>query len=86
MSDKSTALIRTAVPSAWASVIVWAVGHFGLDLSDQAWQAVVLLLPVVTGILYRAAREIEVRWPTVGRVLLGSSRQPVYGASTALPD
>ena len=37
-----------------------------------------LIAPVVLGVVYRLGRELEARWPVVGRVLFGSSRRPTY--------
>jgi hypothetical protein len=78
MSEMQTATMRTALPSAWATLIVWLVAKFGLDLSDDDWQVLFVVFPVIAGVAYRLGREVEARFPTVGRVLFGSSRQPVY--------
>lgn len=80
MSDTATATVRTAVPTAWATVIAWAVGRFGLDLSGAEWQVLCLALPVIGGVFYRLARVVEARWPVAGYVLFGSPRTPAYAA------
>ena len=82
MTDKTTATLRTAMPAAWASVMLWMIDTFGLNLSEQEWHVLLVLAPIVTGIFYRLAREVEGRWPVVGRVLFGSTRQPHYEEST----
>lgn len=78
MNEMQTATVRTVLPSAWATLIVWLVARFGLDLSPEDWQVLCILFPVIAGVAYRLGREVEARFPTVGRILFGSSRQPVY--------
>lgn len=79
MSDKTIGAIRTGLPAAWATLLVWAAARFGLDLSDEDMAALLVVIPVVIPIFYRAAREVEARWPTIGRVLFGSAKTPTYG-------
>ena len=81
MNDKATATIRTTMPSAWAAVITWLVAEFHLNLDDADWEFIAIALPLVTGVLYRLSREVEDRWPVVGRVLFGSSKQPHYAST-----
>lgn len=78
MSDKQTATIRTAMPAAWVSVILWLVDRSGVNLSERDWEVVLVVAPIATGVLYRLAREIEGRWPMVGRVIFGSAKTPHY--------
>jgi len=33
---------------------------------------------VILSVSYRAAREVEARWPAVGRIIFGSSATPRY--------
>jgi len=72
-STKSIATVRTVVPTTWAAAIVFVADRFGLEVSPTLALAIV---PVVAGFLYRITRELEARWPWVGRVLLGSSQAP----------
>jgi hypothetical protein len=78
MSDVRTATVRTTVPAVWVSLLLFVGAKAGWDLSDADWQVVMLVAPLVTGVVYRAGRELEARWPSVGRVLFGSSRRPSY--------
>lgn len=78
MNDMTTATVRTTVPTMWATVIAWAVGRFGLDLSGSDWQVLCLLLPAAGGVFYRAARALEQRYPSIGWILFGSTRTPEY--------
>lgn len=78
MNSKNIATIRTAVPTAWSTLIVWLVARFGFDPSADDWAIIALVMPIIAGIGYRAAREIEQRFPAVGRVLFGSAQQPHY--------
>ena len=79
MSDVRTATIRTTVPTIWTTLLVWIVARFGLDLSEQDWQVLLLVLPFLAGIGYRLLRVVEARWPKLGYILFGSARLPHYG-------
>lgn len=85
MSDLLRSLIRTAVPAAWAALLVWATRHVALpadvvavlDTADD-----VVLVPAALAGLYAGARWLESRrWMPrwLVRVLLGSARAPRYG-------
>lgn len=80
MSDVRTATIRTTVPTIWTTLLVWLVARFGLDLSEQDWQMLLLVLPILAGVGYRLLRVVEARWPKLGFVLFGSARLPHYDA------
>ncbi len=82
VNDKQVATVRTAMPAAWASVVLFVVDRLGVNLSEQDLHVILVVAPVVTGVFYRVAREVEQRWPMVGRVLFGSSRTPSYEVST----
>lgn len=70
------AVIRTAIPAAWAAFVVWAANRWlGIDL-DNTDTAIVT--PIVTGTVYAGARVFEFRFPRAARVLLGSGRKPLY--------
>ena len=78
MSDVRTATVRTTLPAVWVSLIMFVGAKAGWSLSEADWQVLMLVAPVVTGVVYRLGRELEARWPVVGRVLFGSSRRPSY--------
>ena len=78
MSDVRTATVRTTVPAVWVSLVLWLVVRLGWSPSEEDWQMLMLVAPVVLGVVYRLGRELEARWPVVGRVLFGSSRRPSY--------
>ena len=78
MSEKRVATVRTTLPALWVSLVLFVAAKAGLDLSEADWQVLLLVAPVVTGFVYRLGRELEARWPSVGRVLFGSSRVPHY--------
>jgi hypothetical protein len=79
VNSKTIGTIRTGVPAAWATFLTWVVAKFGLHLSDEDYGMVLLALTAVIPVFSRAAREVEVRWPAVGRILFGSAQTPVYG-------
>jgi hypothetical protein len=79
LSDTSTATVRTAVPAAWSAAVVWAAARLGITLTPTE---VAVAVPIVLGVLYRAGRELEARWPVLGRILFGSPRTPTYPTST----
>ena len=37
MNDKQTGMIRSTMPSVWATLAVWLVARLGLDLSPDDW-------------------------------------------------
>lgn len=78
MSDVRTATVRTTMPALWVSLLMWLAVRLGWDIEGDDWQVVMLVAPLVLGVVYRAGRELEARWPVVGRVLFGSSRRPSY--------
>lgn len=77
-SDVRTATVRTTLPAVWVTGITWVVARLGWNPSADDWQIIMLVMPVILSVAYRAAREVEVRWPALGRVLFGSSRRPSY--------
>ena len=78
MSEKRVATVRTTLPAVWVSLVMFVVANTGWSLSEADWQVLMLIAPVVTGFVYRLGRELEARWPAVGRVLFGSSKVPHY--------
>ena len=78
MSDVRVATVRTTLPAVWVSLVSWLVVRLGWSPSAEDWQQVMLVMPVVLGVVYRLGRELEARWPVVGRVLFGSVKRPSY--------
>jgi len=74
MNDKQTGMVRSTMPSVWATL----AARLGLDLDDADWQVLFVLGPIIGGVVYRLGREVETRFPAFGRVLFGSSKQPHY--------
>lgn len=78
MSAQIISWIRTTVPGATASLIVWVAAHTGIVLDEQTSQAAVLAASgVVLAVWYAAVRLAERRWPAFGW-LLGTPRAPSY--------
>jgi len=78
MSDVRVATVRTTMPAVWVSLLMWLAVRLGWDLDGDDWQVVMLVAPLVLGVVYRLGRELEARWPVVGRVLFGSGKVPSY--------
>lgn len=84
MSEMRTATIRTTMPTIWTTLVAWAVARFGLDLSDEDWQVLLLVMPLLAGVGYRLLRVVEARYPSLGFVLFGSVQTPHYGTPEAV--
>lgn len=84
MSNVVTSLVRTLAAQLVGGLagIAAALGiAVPADLSEQATVALAsALLVVVQMVYYVAARWAERRWPSLGRLLLWSGRQPSYSA------
>ncbi len=79
MSDLTTATLRTVTPAAWAALIVWAASKFfGLTITVEELLPYLPIFVAVLGVFYRVGREIERKWPVLGRILFGSNKTPVY--------
>lgn len=78
MNNFVTSQIRTYVPIVVGALIAW-LATIGLNLDLETTSGLTIFL---TGALqaayYFIARVLEKKWPQVGTVLLGSSKQPVY--------
>lgn len=78
MSDFITSHIRTFVPVLAGTVLSWlAAKGFELDLETQN-NLVMALTGATIAVYYFIARQIEKRYPSAGKFLLGSSAQPSY--------
>ena len=81
MNDKMTGTVRTVVPAGWLALIVMVlnrVADWDLTLDE-----LMPFLPIIMGglgVFYRAARELEQRWPVIGRILFGSGKTPSYAS------
>ena len=84
-SDYLLSLVRTWVPVAVGSALVWAGRRWGIVLpEDLSAQATVLVTALVVALYYAAVRALEMRWPVFGR-LLGRAVPPSYAAKAAPP-
>lgn len=85
MSDRNVARIRTALPQAWGALAVWLLERYGIRPNDSTTDvAVFFLIPAAGAVLYDVGRTLEAHgYQKLGRLLLGSARQPVY---TPAPD
>lgn len=74
----NTATVRTTLPAMWVTLITWLVARAGWTPSADDWQIIMLLAPPILGVAYRLGREVEARWPWLGRVIFGSPMTPRY--------
>jgi hypothetical protein len=75
MSDKHLDTIRTTVPAAWTGALLWIATKLGLNISvDQ----LMIAAPIVLTILYRIGKEVEAKWPALGRILFGTNQKPSF--------
>lgn len=78
MNDFITSLIRTWTPVFVGSVISWlATRGLDIDPADAAGLATALT-GIIIAAYYLLARLIERKLPSVGGLLLGSSKKPEY--------
>lgn len=76
MREQTPALVRTLVPMIVGAAATWLLATLGVTLPlEPATELVTLIL---SGAYYTVARWLEQRWPFLGAILLGSSRQPHY--------
>lgn len=77
MKPTTIATIRTVQPFAVTGIVIDLVRRWtGIELSPTEVLAAGV---AIGGVVYRAGRELERRWPWIGRVLFGSTVQPTYG-------
>lgn len=74
----NTAVVRTTIPAMWVTLLTWLIARAGWNPSAEDWQVIMLLVPPILSVAYRAAREVEARWPAIGRIIFGSSTPPRY--------
>lgn len=79
MSDQIISYIRTYVPVAIGSLLSFVVTRYGIVVDEEISTALATLLTaVLIAVYYFLARQAEKRWPQVGKLLLGSAKQPEY--------
>lgn len=79
MTPANIARIRTALPQAWAAVIMWVLVRFHVVLNDLDTGLLVAAVPFAGAAVYDLARRLEAHgWKRTARILLGSTRQPTY--------
>ncbi len=78
--------IRTAVPAGIAAGLTWLAVHFGVVLDEGTSAGLAIAVTgLVVAVYYAAARLVERRWPTAGRMLLAlglTKAQPTYERPT----
>lgn len=79
-NSKNIGTVRTGLPAAWATGLVWLVGKFGLDLSEDDYANLMLAIPFAIPVFYRIAREVEQKFPAIGRIIFGTSQGPSYSS------
>lgn len=70
--------VRTVTPYVWTVAVTALARRLGITLSDDDMTWIAAQAGVVLLVLYRVGRELERRWPWVGRVLFGIPAQPLY--------
>lgn len=90
MSDKVTAWLRTVVPAAWGSLILWAVAQIpAIPETVQTWltsdATVGVVVALSIGAWYWLWRKVENQIPDwLVTIALGSAKSPSYTPTTAL--
>lgn len=78
-SERNIARIRTALPQAWAALVVWVLIRFHIVLDDVDTDLLLLIVPAAGATVYDLARWLESHgFVRTARVLLGFSQQPTY--------
>ena len=78
MSNFITSLIRTYVPIAVGAIASFLLTS-GIEIDANAQLGLVTFLTaVLQGAYYLVARLLEKKFPSIGGLLLGSSKKPEY--------
>jgi hypothetical protein len=77
-NSKNIGTLRTGLPAAWATAFTWVVAKFGLDLQEEDYAMLMIIVPIVIPVFYRLSREIEQRFPWLGKLIFGSTASPSY--------
>ena len=76
MNDLNVGTVRTALPVAWTAGLVELIRRVtGVQITPTEALGV---LAVAGPVVYRIGRELERRWPAIGRILFGSTKTPTY--------
>lgn len=71
-------LVRTYMPLLWGAVLTW-LASLDVTLDAELSQtSTAMVTAVAAAVVYAVARAVERRVPWLGRLLLGSGRQPTY--------
>ena len=76
--DLNSATIRTTLPMAWTAVILWVAVKLGLNVTTDDLITLAPAFLFLGGIVYRAARALEARFPKLALIFLGSSKTPLF--------
>ena len=78
MNPRTISRIRTNLPTAWASLVLYAADRW--NWTDVHTDAVIYVaVPLAGAILYDLGRTLETRgWRRTAATLLGVARTPVY--------
>lgn len=78
MQSLITSYIRTYMPIVVGGLVSWLV-TLGVELDAETQAGLIVALTGLSqAAYYFIARQLERKWPVVGKVLLGSSKQPTY--------
>lgn len=77
-NSKNIGTVRTALPAAWATGITWLVAKFGFNFQEEDYAMLMIIIPIVIPVFYRASRELEQRFPWLGQIIFGSASAPSY--------
>lgn len=78
MSDQVVSYIRTYAPILAGGIVSWLIS-VGIDVGEEGNVGLTIFLSgLLMGLWYFIGRQLEKRWPAIGRWMLGSSRQPEY--------
>lgn len=77
MNDTRTATVRTSWFATFTAVVAFVAARLGLNI-DTNDPLFLLAVPVVVGVLYRAALALSEAVPWIGYVFFGVNRSPEY--------
>lgn len=84
MSDYIVSILRTIIPSLWGAGLAWLITRVPAlePVRDQLVGLGLILVAVCIGGYYALIRKLEPHLPDwLGRILIGSSRQPALYTS-----
>jgi hypothetical protein len=76
--DYLVSQIRTYVPSGVGALISWLALRGVEVTSDHKLLLVTGSTALATGLYFTAASAVQRKWPSIGRLLLGSKKTPTY--------